>query len=130
MRQTTSVEQTRATSGENSASARTMAFLSAVEKTLATLHYPIQSFDELVNETAEKKISVGKIAIEVSTLRGLVPAYYFPIASRENLLEKLNELSRSAGAALAKSDFRKLSIAEDAVFPAPLSALRRNIAGS
>jgi hypothetical protein len=130
VRQTTSIEQNRATVGENSAAARTMAFLSAVGKTLATLHYPINSFDELVSETTGKKISVGKIAINVSALRSLVPAYYFPIASRDNLVEKLTEISRLAGAALAKSDFGKLSIGQEAVFPAPLPVPSRRIAVS
>jgi hypothetical protein len=122
------MEQARAMSEGDSAAARMMAVLGAVEKTFATFHYPINSFDELVREAARTKISVGKIVIDLPALRGLVPAYYFPIANKANLLEKITELSKSAGAALIKNQFGKLSITQEIVFPARSHPLRNTVA--
>lgn len=107
-----------------------MAVVKTVNQVSNEIRYPINSFDDLVKKTAGMKLSVGKVGINVSDLRVFVPAYYFPIASKENLSEKLNEISKSSLGTLLKSQFGAISIADKVPFPNAHQYIRPNVSVS
>jgi hypothetical protein len=71
---------------------QTVEYLKTIGEYAGSLKYPINSFSELVDKIGNKTISIDNRALKASDLRRLIPAYYFPIVSSENFVEKANEL--------------------------------------
>jgi hypothetical protein len=64
---------------------------------LPDLEYPIESAGELVEKLGggEKALRMAGMEVDVLLILKRMPAYYFPIASVENFVEKMAELLRA-----------------------------------
>jgi hypothetical protein len=70
--------------------------LAIVTDALPELRFPINSAGELVDQIgADKTLPVLGMAVDPVRMIKFMPAYYFPIASYENLIEKMAELLRA-----------------------------------
>jgi len=70
--------------------------LAVVTDALPELRFPINSAGELVDQIgADKTLPVLGMAVDPIRMIKYMPAYYFPIASYENLIEKMAELLRA-----------------------------------
>lgn len=96
--------------------------LRALAKVANNLDYPINSFADLAKKTKRMEVNVGAITVDVPAFRHLIPAYYFPIASKENLFEKAFEVSSSGSLAPLKSQFRALPLKKKQTFPVRVAA--------
>lgn len=75
---------------------------SAVTERYQALEYPITSFGDFfkklskgegpIKKLSEEEISIGKEVLKIDGLKRLIPAYYFPISNKEDLVDKLREL--------------------------------------
>ena len=104
-------------SKEHSHSAeRTHSLANRVARLIKTLHYPINSFEDLVRAVG-KTVSIDELTVNLADLKMFVPAYFFPIASRENFAEKIAALSQSDSASFLRNQFRDISPARKTTFP-------------
>jgi len=71
---------------------QTLEHLKMIGEFATSLKYPINSFSELVEEIGNRSINIDNRTVKASDLRRLIPAYYFPIVSKDNFVEKANEL--------------------------------------
>ena len=70
--------------------------LALVTDALPDLTFPINSAGELIDQIgADKTLPVLGMAVDPIRMIKFMPAYYFPIASYENLVEKMAELVRA-----------------------------------
>lgn len=69
--------------------------LSVVTATLPELSFPINSAGELLDQLEGKALSVLDMEVDAVRMIKYMPAYYFPIASYENFVEKMAELMRA-----------------------------------
>ncbi len=74
------------------AAKNTIQLLSAVQKWAKELEYPVNSYSDLTKRIQKKQIMIDDKPVGLEDLTGPIPSYYFPIASSENLLEKVQEL--------------------------------------
>jgi len=70
--------------------------IAIVTDVLPQLHFPINSAGEFLDQLGDDK-TLPVMGMKVDPVRMIkyMPAYYFPIASYENLVEKMAELIRS-----------------------------------
>ncbi len=66
-----------------------------VFRALPELDFPINSAGELIDKLGKKDIKIAGVPVDPLRMIKYMPAYYFPIASVENLTEKMAELIRS-----------------------------------
>lgn len=66
--------------------------LLAIQRWAKHLEYPINSLTDLTKRLHTNPIIVNEKHVNLEDITGPVPSYYFPIASYENLVEKVNEL--------------------------------------
>jgi hypothetical protein len=59
------------------------------------LVFPVSSFAELADAIGTREVAIGRMSVPVSKLGNIIPARFFPLASREDFEEKLTELSQS-----------------------------------
>jgi hypothetical protein len=71
---------------------QTVEYLKIIGEYAKSMKYPINSFSELVDKIGNKSVNIDNRTVKASDLRRLIPAYYFPIVSKENFVEKANEL--------------------------------------
>jgi hypothetical protein len=70
--------------------------LAVVTDALPDLRFPINSAGELIDQIgADKTLPVLGMAVDPVRMIKYMPAYYFPVASYENLVEKMAELLRA-----------------------------------
>jgi hypothetical protein len=70
--------------------------LALVTEALPELRFPINSAGELIDQIgADKTLPVLGMAVDPVRMIKYMPAYYFPVASYENLVEKMAELVRA-----------------------------------
>ena len=71
--------------------------IAKVFRALPSLEFPINSAGELIHKLGGEEKMLQMENTEVNPLRMItyMPAYYFPIASMENLVEKMAELIRA-----------------------------------
>jgi hypothetical protein len=70
--------------------------LAVVTDALPALQFPINSAGELIDQLGpEKTLPVLGMNVDPVRMIKYMPAYYFPIASYENLVEKMAELVRA-----------------------------------
>lgn len=62
---------------------------------LPEFKFPITSAGHLLDQLAHANIVVHGIAVDPSRLIKYMPAYYFPIVSYDNLIEKMGEVIRA-----------------------------------
>jgi hypothetical protein len=62
---------------------------------LPDLKFPITSAGHLLDQLGASEIVVHDITLSPSRLVKYMPAYYFPIVSHDNLIEKIGELMRA-----------------------------------
>jgi hypothetical protein len=75
--------------------ARDLEELAVVTDVLPQLTFPINSAGELLDQLGEgKTLSVLGMNVDPVRMIKYMPAYYFPIASYENLVEKMAEVMR------------------------------------
>jgi hypothetical protein len=67
----------------------------AVRQAVARVTYPIRDFDELA--TALGGVTIAGGAFSVADAQRLLPPYYFPIGSEEDLIAKVADLRAQAG---------------------------------
>jgi flavin-dependent dehydrogenase len=80
-------------------SAKTIKEAAKVIETLSTLkeiseglEYPITNFSDLIKKITREGISIGKKTVNQTDLKSIIPAYYFPISTKEDLVDKVAEL--------------------------------------
>ncbi|MFL5608785.1 MAG: hypothetical protein ACJ8AD_20180 [Gemmatimonadaceae bacterium] len=63
---------------------------------LPRLNFPINSAGEMIDQldAADKRVKVEGIEVDPGRMIKYMPAYYFPVASMENFVEKMAELIR------------------------------------
>jgi hypothetical protein len=63
---------------------------------LPELQYPINSASELIEKLggADRKLNIVEMEVDPVRMIKYMPAYYFPIVSPENFIEKMGELIR------------------------------------
>jgi hypothetical protein len=71
----------------------------AVRQVSAGAKYPIQSFDELAQALGgdQGTVTFRGQQMRVGDIRRLIPAYYFPIGSEQDLIAKVSDLQSRAG---------------------------------
>lgn len=71
----------------------------AVRQVSARAKYPIQSFDELSHAMGgdEAAVTFRGQQMAVRDIRRLIPAYYFPIGSEQDLIAKVSDLQSRTG---------------------------------
>jgi hypothetical protein len=72
----------------------------AAKHAVARVKYPVQSFDELAAALGDGVTLAGG-SLGLAEARRLLPAYYFPISSEEDLIAKVADLRAQAGAVAA-----------------------------
>jgi hypothetical protein len=77
--------------------------LLGIQRWAKHLEYPVNSFMDLGKQVQKKPIRIDNNSVELGDITGPIPSYYFPIASYENLIEKVNELYRIKTAQQAPS---------------------------
>jgi hypothetical protein len=91
-------------------------FFSVVMKTYNKLEYPITSFSDFIKKLSkekaikknnEEKITIGNIGLTIDLIKSSIPAYYFPISSKEDLEDKAMELYRGNTAGIRNRSERK-----------------------
>jgi hypothetical protein len=63
-----------------------------IQRWAKQLDYPINSFADFDKRLQRKPIKIGDRHVDLNDITGPIPSYYFPVASYENLIEKINEL--------------------------------------
>jgi hypothetical protein len=71
----------------------------AVKQAAARVRYPVQNYEELV--TALGDVALAGSPLGRAEAQRLLPAYYFPISSEEDLIAKVADLRAQAGALAA-----------------------------
>lgn len=66
--------------------------LLGIQKWAKKLNYPINSFSDLARQAQKNPITIEDKEADFANIKGVMPAYYFPIASFENLMEKTYEI--------------------------------------
>ena len=56
------------------------------------LNYPINSFSDLARQVQKNPSRIGDKEVDFANIKGVMPAYYFPIASFKNRIEKVHEI--------------------------------------
>ncbi|GAO45410.1 hypothetical protein [Flavihumibacter petaseus] len=71
--------------------------LEKVFKSIPEMEYPINSGAELIEKLggSGKLYTIAEVTVDPVRMIKYMPAYYFPVASAENLIEKLVELIRA-----------------------------------
>jgi hypothetical protein len=71
--------------------------IAKVFENLPNLDYPINSAGELIEQLAggEKMLNIVGAEVDLMLIIKRMPAYYFPVASTENFVEKMAELIRA-----------------------------------
>ncbi len=69
--------------------------LGAVFDALPQLDFPVTSAGHLLDQLAGHRMSVHGIEIDPARMVKFVPAYYFPLWTADNLIEKMAELVRA-----------------------------------
>ena len=67
----------------------------AVKQVVDRVTYPIQSFDELAEALGDVSIAGG--AFSPAEAQRLLPPYYFPIVSEDDLITKIGDMRAQAG---------------------------------
>jgi hypothetical protein len=62
-----------------------------------SLRYPINSSGELMKQLVGKKLDIGDQPINAEQYIKKVPKFYFPIASKEDFIEKMDEIFSPEG---------------------------------
>ena len=71
---------------------KTVDVLLGIQKWAKKLNYPINSFSDLARQVKKNSITIDDTEADFANIKGVMPAYYFPIASFENLMEKAYEI--------------------------------------
>jgi hypothetical protein len=71
---------------------KTIDVLLGIQKWAKKLNYPINSFSDLARQVQKNPIMIDDKEVDFANIKGVMPAYYFPIASFENLIEKVHEI--------------------------------------
>ncbi len=66
--------------------------LLAIQRWAKHSDYPINSLADLEKLEKKRPIEIDGRPIDLASIIGPIPSYYFPVASYENLIEKVNEL--------------------------------------
>jgi hypothetical protein len=71
---------------------KTIDVLLEIQQWAKKLNYPINSFSDLARQAQKNPITIEDKEADFANIKGVMPAYYFPIASFENLMEKAYEI--------------------------------------
>jgi hypothetical protein len=63
-----------------------------IQKLADELKFPIHSFSELSKEMGDKLVTVANRTFKIQELKEMIPSYYFPFASKQNFIEKAEEI--------------------------------------
>jgi hypothetical protein len=77
---------------------RSVSVILALKELGDKLSYPIGSYDDLVKKMSAKPFMINEF-IDRKKLKSVVPKYYFPIATKKDFMEKVQELYRFSGKA-------------------------------
>jgi hypothetical protein len=66
--------------------------LLSIQRWAKHLEYPINSLTDLDKQVQKRPVKIDDKPIDLTSIIGPIPSYYFPVASYENLIEKVNEL--------------------------------------
>jgi hypothetical protein len=66
--------------------------LLAIRRWAKHAEYPVNSLTDLDNQLLKRPIKIDDKPMDFTSIIGPIPSYYFPVASYENLIEKVNEL--------------------------------------
>jgi hypothetical protein len=69
--------------------------LNVVAKALPRLEFPINSAGEMLDQLGSEGLDILGMRVDPARMIKYMPAYYFPVASYENLVEKMAELVRA-----------------------------------
>ena len=90
----------------------------ALKHAVTRVTYPVRTFDELADALGGITIAGG--AFSIADAEQLLPSYYFPIASEEDLVAKVADLSSQAAGLSA------LSTENDVTWVAPIEDAPEN----
>jgi len=80
-----------------------------VLKVLPALTFPVHSAGELLDQLGQgTKHTIRGIAVDPARMIKYMPAYYFPLTSNENLIEKMAELVRNNRRQINPAEHREL----------------------
>jgi hypothetical protein len=71
---------------------KTIDVLLEIHKWAKKLNYPVNSFSDLARQVQKNPITIDDKEVDFANIKAVMPAYYFPIASFENLIEKAHEI--------------------------------------
>lgn len=69
----------------------------AVARLSSTLDYPINNPRELAEKLSGMEVTVSRVRFDISKFESAIPVAYFPIASKEDFQERVNQALGSPG---------------------------------